>query len=91
MLGFVGDAAGKWREIGMTLKFTKNVLDAVAATSGNTTPIACFTDLLRRWLKWAPPKHDLPTLETLAEALRGSPVCEDKMAHDLTQGYRCKL
>lgn len=85
LLGFVGGAAAKWRQIGVALKFSKNVLDAIAATPGNVSPIECFTDLLNRWLKWAPPKHDLPSLQTLAEALRDDTVGEEKIAYDMTQ------
>ena len=75
----------------MALQFSKNELDAIAATAGNTTPIACFTDLLSRWLKRAPPNHDLPTLETLAKVLRGGTVGEERMAYELMQNFQGKM
>ena len=91
LLGFVGRAAVKWKGIGVALKFSKDVLDAIAVTTGNTTPIDCFTDLLSRWLKWAPPNHELPTLETLAEALRDGTVGEEKMASELMKRFQRML
>ena len=91
LLGFVGRAAAMWKRIGVALKFSKNVLDDIAATSGNSSPIDCFTDLLSRWLRWAPPNHDLPTLETLAKALRDGTVGEEKMASELIKGFQRTL
>lgn len=87
----MGRAAAKWREIGLVLKFSTDELDIIAATSGNSFPIACFTDLLSRWLRWAPPKHYLPTLETLAAALRKDNVGQERMAYNLMQGFQRKL
>ena len=91
LLGFAGGAAAKWRRIGVALKFSKNVLDAIAATPRSVSPIDCFADLLSRWLRWGPPKHDLPSLQTLAEALREDTVGEEKIAYDLTQGLQRKI
>lgn len=92
LLRFVGRAAARWRTVGVALHFSKSVLDTIAATNENMVggPTACFTDLLSRWLKWAPPKHSLPTLETLAEALREDTVGEERIAYDLEQGFQCK-
>ena len=87
----MGHAAAKWRQIGVALKFSKNVLDTIAATSGNSSPEDCFTDLLSRWLNWAPPNHDLPTVKTLAEALRECTVGEERMANNLMQGFERKM
>ena len=91
LLGIVGRAAAKWRQIGVSLKFSKDVLDTIAATSGNSSPIDCFIDLLSRWLKWTPPNHDLPTVKTLAEALRAGTVGEERMANELVQGFERKI
>ena len=92
LLRFTKDAAPKWREIGLALGFSMGVLDAIAAKLENTSrgPVACFSDLLSRWLKFAPPKHRLPTPELLAEALREDTVGEERMALDLTQEFQCK-
>ena len=92
LLGFVSDAAAKWRKIGVALGFSKGILDMIAETSGNQRePIACFTDMLSRWLKWAPPKHALPTLEKLAEALRDDTVGEERMAYGLIKNFKRKI
>lgn len=93
LLGFVKDAAPKWREIGLALGFSTDVLDGIATKPDNISrgPIACFTDLLSRWLKWAPPNHHFPTVKTLAEALRSGTVGEERMAYDLVQGFERKM
>ena len=93
LLGFVKGAAANWREIGLALEFSTDVLDTITATPDNTMegPIACFTDLLRRWLKWAPPNHHFPTVKTLAEALRSGAVWEERVAYDLEQGFKRKM
>ena len=93
LLRFVKGAAPKWREMGLALGFSNDVLDAIAAKPENVSrgAIACFIDLLSRWLKWAPPNHDLPTVKTLAEALREGTVGEERMAYDLVQGFERKM
>ena len=93
LLRFVKGAVPKWREIGLALGFTMDVLDAIAAKPENVSrgAIACFIDLLNRWLKWAPPNHDLPTVKTLAEALREGTVGEERMAYDLVQGFERRM
>lgn len=86
-------AAPKWRRIGTALNFTKGVLDTIAATHENMVggPIDCFTDMLDRWLRWAPPKHSLPTLETLCGALREDTVGEERLAFELEQNFPRKM
>lgn len=91
LLSLVGRAAAKWRRIGVALMFSKDILDAIAATPGNASPVDCFTDLLSRWLKWAPPKHDLPTLQTLAVALREDTVGEERIANELMERFQREL
>ena len=93
LLGFVKSAAPKWREIGLALGFSMDVLDAIAAKPDTISrgPIACFTDLLSRWLKWALPNHDFPTVKTLAGALRSGTVGEERIAYDLEQGFERKM
>ena len=76
----------------MALGFSKGILDMIAETPGNQRePIACFTDMLSRWLKWAPPKHALPTPEKLAEALRDDTVGEERMAYGLIKNFKRKI
>ena len=33
-------------------------------------PLAYFREMLTQWLRWAPPNHPVPTVETLALALQ---------------------
>ena len=93
LLRFVESAAPKWRKIGLALGFSMAVLDTIAAKPENVSQgaIACFTDLLSRWLKWAPPNHDLPTVKALAEALREGTVGEERVAYDLVQGFEGEM
>ena len=88
MLALVRPAAAKWRKIGIALRFEKNVLDEIEATSRNLDPIACFTELIGRWLKRAPPKNKFPTLEELTEALRSDVVEEERIAYDLKKKWK---
>ena len=50
-------------------------------------PFNCFTS------RWAPPKHKLPTLETLAVALREGIVGEERVPYNLDEDFRhtCKI
>ena len=93
LLHFVNRAAPKWKEIGVALGFSVDELNTIAAKPKNISrgPIACFTDLLSRWLKWAPPKHHTPTLETLAWALMEDTVGEESMANKLMQHFQHKV
>ena len=92
LLRFVGKAAAKWRQIGVALGFQPDVLNVIEEENRGK-PFNCFTDLLSRWLKWAPPKHKLPTLETLADALREGTVGEERVAYNLEQDFQhtCKI
>lgn len=90
LLCFVGQAASQWRIIGIALTFDNNMLDTIQEKNTGK-PMDCFTDMLSRWLKWAPPKHDLPTLKILADALRADTVGEERMAYELELGFLKKL
>ena len=46
-------------------------------------PLALYTELLCRWLKWAPPVHPHPTRGALAAALRDTMVEEDTLAQNV--------
>ena len=50
-------------------------------------PEACFTEMLSRWLKWAPPNHEFPSGHALAEALRSPLVKEEELAYNLEQHF----
>jgi len=89
LLELAGPAAPKTRKVGLMLGFPKNELDEMekipaVAVEG---PEAYFTEMLSRWLKWAPPNHDFPSSRTLAEALRSKLVKEEGLAYDLEQHF----
>ena len=89
LLSFVKREAAKWRKIGVSLKFEDALLDEIE-TSTTGGPVACFTELLTRWLKRVPPKFSLPTLEVLLEALREDAVGEYRIAYNLEQEFKSK-
>lgn len=91
LLSLVGRAAAKWRQIGVALNFSTDILDVIETTPRNASPVECFTDLLSRWLNWAPPKHDLPTLEMLAQALREDTVGRYRVAKNLMEDFQREL
>ena len=82
--------AGKWREIGVALKFDDALLDAIEKFNSTGGPVSCLTQLLIRWFKRAPPKYRLPTLEELLKALRNDTVEEHRVAYDLEQEFTGK-
>ena len=67
-------AAPQWRTIGGSLGILDSDLTIIqhkpALIQEGTT--GYLREMLSQWLKWAPPNHPLPTLETLAVALQNS-------------------
>ena len=67
-------ATPQWKTVGLALGF----LDYELATLEQKPPLipegppGYFREMLSQWLKWAPPNHSLPTLESLAPALQSS-------------------
>ena len=67
-------ATPQWKMVGLALGF----LDYELATIEHKLllipegPPGYFREMLSQWLKWAPPKHSSPTLESLAPALQSS-------------------
>ena len=78
-------AVAKWREMGLALHFSNDELDEIHLCAGG--PRSCFIELLSRWLQRAPPKHLLPTVEILCEALRSSLVGRERTAYDIEQHF----
>lgn len=84
VLIIVKSVASRWYDVGIHLGF----LDGELKTIQNMPLLlpegvnGFLREMLSQWLKWAPPKHKLPTKECLAAALRD--VGEEKIAHDLT-------
>ena len=81
ILNFTAKAAHKWREIGTQLSVSHHHI------AENQRPIQSYTELLKCWLKQAPPHHDLPTVRALAEALRSEPVGEERLAFELENSW----
>ena len=67
-------AAPQWKTVGLALGFPNYEL----ATIEHKPPLiqegapGYFREMLRQWLKWAPPSPPSPTLENLAPALQSS-------------------
>ena len=79
----VNEAAANWRALGRELGFTHDELEDVVRHPGLHGDKDYMDELLRRWLRWAPPNHPLPCVEDLATALRS--VGEERTAYDLMQ------
>ena len=67
-------AAPQWKTVGLALGFLDHELTIIEQKlllipEG---PLGYFRDMLSQWLKWAPPNHSSPTLQSLAPALRRS-------------------
>ena len=90
LLGFAKRAAGKWRQIGVSLKFEDAVLNKIETSISTGGPVACFTELLTRWLKRAPSKFSLPTLEAMLKALQEDDVGEYRIAYNMEQEFKGK-
>ena len=91
LLSFAKRASAKWRKIGVSLKFEDAVFNEIETSISNGEAVACFTELLTRWLKRAPPKHSLPTLEAMLEALREDAVGEERIAYNLEQDFTSNI
>ena len=74
LLGIIKPATSQWKQIGLALGFPYDELTTIEKKpllipEGSTGYI---TEMLNLWLKWAPPKHEYPTLTALAIALQKS-------------------
>ena len=81
----VNPASPRWKEVGLKLKFTVSDLEIIERNNALGGVVDCFIDLLGRYLKRARPKHEPPTIEALAEALRN--VGEERVARDLMDKF----
>ena len=77
----VRKASHAWKDIGERLGFQHNELDAITRKNGCTEEHHYVKELLNRWLKWAPPNHDLPTEMQLVECLQKAG--EERVAYDM--------
>ena len=67
-------AAPQWKTVGLALEFPDYELATIEQKPLLIPegPPGYFREMLSQWLKWAPPNHSLPTLESLAPALQSS-------------------
>ena len=65
----------------MILGFTEYELSAITREPGRTQEEHYYSAMLVRWLDWAPPKHNLPSVQQLSSALRD--VGKERLAFDL--------
>ena len=74
LLDLLRSAAPQWRTVGLALGFQDFELTTIEQRPSliSDGPPGYFREMLSQWLKWAPPNHSLPTLESLAPALRSS-------------------
>ena len=88
LAGSMKDAVSKWKEIGLSLGFKENDLTTIEhnpllISKGAT---AYFREMLKQWLRWAPPNDSWPTLEALASALRDTG--EEQVSNSIFQGLK---
>ena len=81
-------ASENWRAIGMELGFTDKELTSIVREPGRTGERDYYSAMLGRWLDWAPPNHDPPSILQLSAALRE--VGKEKLANDLDMKYGVK-
>ena len=77
-------ATSNWKGIGIELKFSMAELDEIEADVRRVQDR--FARMLSKWLNRAPPHHDLPTIEDLAEALRRED--QENLAHSLSRKFK---
>ena len=67
-------ATPQWKRVGLALGFLDYELTTIEQKPLLIAegPPGYFREMLSQWLKWAPPNHSLPTLESVAPALRSS-------------------
>ena len=75
----VWEARSKWYYLGLKLGISAGTLDAIS-TSANQNTDACFTDMIKDWLKNGEPR---PTWATLAKALKSPMVGYSQLAEKL--------
>ena len=79
------EASDDWRGIGIELGFTDKELTSIVHEPGRTRERDYYFGMLERWLDWAPPNHDPPSIQQLSAALRE--VGKEKQANDLDKKY----
>ncbi|KAL5493522.1 hypothetical protein EMCRGX_G014716 [Ephydatia muelleri] len=68
---FMSSAHLRWRDLARNLDFKHAELSEIVNNPGLTTQNDYFTEMLNKYLKWAPPAKHQPSSEDLITALRG--------------------
>ena len=79
------NACSEWRCIGDNLGFKYDKLSAITRVPGLHDDKDFYADMLRKWLDWAPPDHNHPTVQDLSSALRKAD--KERQAYDLRLKY----
>ena len=82
-------AAPRWKDIGIHLGIDPDQLKIISRHPELIVEgiDGYFREMLTLWLKQAPPKHRLPSLESLTKALRKDNVHEERLAWDLKKRF----
>ena len=81
-------AAPYWKAIGRTLGFTLAELEAITNERACHSDKDCYSSMIRKWLNWAPPNHDIATLQALISAMRNIHVHElERLAFNLENNF----
>ena len=80
-------AAPHWRDIGRALGFKRADLDAITHKEACHSDKDYYSLMIKKWLNWAPPKHDdVATLEALIAAMRTIQELE-KLANNVEKNF----
>ena len=69
----------------MKLGFTDDELSAIVREPGRSHEDHYYAGMLKKWLDWAPPNHNLPSVKQLSSALRE--VGKERVALSLEKHY----
>ena len=73
-----------WKEVGNKLGFKDDTLGKIPRELALRSERDYYVSMIRKWMNWAPPKHDFATLEALVKAMRDTDIDELMMpAYDL--------
>lgn len=87
LITILDGVASKWKEIGLALNFSSGDLTCIEQTPTLIVrgPKGYFQELIRQWLEWTPPEHNLPTVTALRDALNSPLVEESVLAGQIVQ------
>ena len=79
------NASSEWNSIGHNLGFTYDELSDITRVPGQHDDKGYYATMLRRWLDWALPNHNFPTVQDLSSALRKAG--KERQVFALSQKY----